>query len=203
VTTIDRDTLAEIHRFWFGELKSPAEPPAQEIMDRWFSAKPEFDSEVKERFEKYLEPAKAKDWDLGALSRIEQVGLIVLLDQFPRNIYRTTHHAYDYDEKALATAKALLVNGVGVFYPVERNFVTLPFMHAENIVDQDRALLYMADALNGVPEAMRQGPRIGMDYAYKHWDIVRKFGRFPHRNVMMGRESTPEEIEFLKNGRGF
>ncbi|HVY21283.1 MAG TPA: DUF924 family protein [Bauldia sp.] len=203
MTTIDRDTLAGIHRFWFGELKSPSEPPPQEIMDRWFSAKPEFDAEVRDNYERYLEPAKAKDWDLGALSRIEQVGLIVLLDQFPRNIYRQTHHAYDYDQKALATAKALLANGVGVFFPVERNFVTLPFMHAENIVEQDRSMLYMAEALNGIPSEMRTQIRIGMEYAYKHWDIVRKFGRFPHRNVMMGRESTPEEIEFLKGGRGF
>ena len=200
---IDRSTLAEIHRFWFGELKSPADMPPKETMDHWFGAKPEFDAEIKNRFEQYLKPAKAKEWNLGELSRIEQVGLIILLDQFPRNIYRTTHHAYDYDQKALATAKALLANGVGIFYPVERVFVTLPFMHAENIVEQDRSMLYTAAALNGVPEAMREGPRRGMDFAFKHWDIVKKFGRFPHRNVMMGRDSTPEEIEFLKNGRGF
>ncbi len=76
-------------------------------------------------------------------------------------------------------------------------------MHAENIVEQDRGMLYTAEALNSTPPEARTQIRIGMDFAYKHWDIVRKFGRFPHRNVMMGRDSTPEEIEFLKNGRGF
>jgi uncharacterized protein (DUF924 family) len=76
-------------------------------------------------------------------------------------------------------------------------------MHAENIVEQDRSMLYMAEALNSAPPEMRTQARIGMDFAYKHWDIVKKFGRFPHRNVMMGRESTPEELEFLKSGRGF
>ncbi len=83
---IERSDLAGIHRFWFGELKSPADQPPEEIMDRWFGAKPEFDAEVRDKFERYLEPAKAKDWNLGTLSRIEQVGLVVLIDQFPRNI---------------------------------------------------------------------------------------------------------------------
>ena len=200
---LDRSTLADIHRYWFGELKSPGEPPPKETSERWFSAKPEFDAEVKERFEKYLEPAKATDWDLGKLSRVEQIGLIILLDQFPRNIYRTTHHAHNYDAKALSIARALLANGVEAFYPVERVFVTLPFMHSENLIDQDRSVLYMADALNTVPPDGRAEVRRGMEFAYKHWDIVRKFGRFPHRNVMLGRESTPEELEFLKGGRGF
>jgi uncharacterized protein (DUF924 family) len=200
---IDRDTLAEVHRFWFGELKSPGDAPAKEIVDRWFGAKPEFDAEIKERFARYLEPAKAKDWSLGALSRIEQVGLVVLLDQFPRNIYRTTHHAYDYDQKARAVAREILKPGVAAFFPVERTFVTLPFMHSENILDQDRSLLYVAEMLALTPPEARQMARMGMDFAYKHWDIVRKFGRFPHRNGMMGRESTPEEVEFLKGGRGF
>jgi uncharacterized protein (DUF924 family) len=200
---IDRDTLAEVHRFWFGELKSPADAPAKEIVDRWFGAKPEFDAEIKEKFERYLDPAKAKEWNLGALSRIEQVGLVVLLDQFPRNIYRTTHHAYGYDAKALGTAREILRLGVEAFFPVERTFVTLPFMHSENIVDQDRSLLYVAEMLALTPPEARQMARMGMDFAYKHWDIVKKFGRFPHRNAMMGRESTPDEVEFLKGGRGF
>jgi uncharacterized protein (DUF924 family) len=200
---LNREVLADIHRFWFGELKSPADVPSQETMDRWFSAKPEFDAEVKEKFERYLDPAKAKDWDHGALSRIEQVGLVVLLDQFPRNIYRTTHHAYDYDEKARSVARAILELGVEAFFPVERAFVTLPFMHSEHLADQDQCLLYNAEMLMLTPPEAREGARRGMDYAYKHWDIVKKFGRFPHRNGMMGRESTSEEIEFLKNGRGF
>jgi uncharacterized protein (DUF924 family) len=200
---LDRDVLSEIHRFWFGELKSPTEAPPKEKVDRWFGGGPEFDAEIRDGYEKYLEPAKATDWDLGSLSRVEQVGLVILLDQFPRNIYRTTHHAYDYDAKALAIADALLVNGVGAFFPVEEVFVTLPYMHAEDIITQDRSMAYRAEALIAAPPEAREQLRRGMDFAYKHWDIIRKFGRFPHRNEMMGRESTPEEIEFLKGGRGF
>jgi uncharacterized protein (DUF924 family) len=203
VTEIDRDVLAGVHRFWFGDLKSPNDAPAKEIVDRWFSAKPEFDAEVKEKFDRYLDPAKARDWDYGTLSRIEQVGLVVLLDQFPRNIYRTTHHAYDYDAKAREVARAILKAGLEAFFPVERPFVTLPFMHSEDLIDQDQSLLYSARMLMLTPPEARMQARTGIDYAYKHWDIVRKFGRFPHRNVMMGRETTPEEIEFLKSGRGF
>jgi uncharacterized protein (DUF924 family) len=204
VTTIDRDVLAGIHRFWFGELRSPGERPPKEISDRWFSAKPEFDAELETRFARYLVPARTADWDLGRLSRIEQVGLILLLDQLPRNIFRKGGEAFASDAKALSLSRELMRDGgIARFFPVERTFVALPFMHSENLEDQDFGCSYFAAAVVAAAPEYRDDARNGLDYAYKHWSIIRKFGRFPHRNEVLGRQSTPEEIEFLKGGRGF
>lgn len=199
-----KKVLADIHRYWFGDINAPTDIVAPEKVDIWFSAKPETDAYIREHFGKYLEPARETSWDLANLSRIEQVGLVVLLDQFPRNIHRTSGDAFAYDAKALSIARELLKDGPDRFFPAERIFVSLPFMHSENMADQDYSVAFVATQLLTAPLDIREkGPRNGFDFAYKHWMIIRKFGRFPHRNEMMGRESTPEEIEFLKGGRGF
>ena len=198
-----KKVLTDVYSYWFGDLQSPSDVVAPEKVDIWFSAKPETDAHIRDTFGKYLEPARETTWDLANLSRAEQVGLVVLLDQFPRNIHRTIGDAFAYDAKALSIARELLKDGPGRFLPPEQIFVSLPFMHSENLIDQDYSVAFVANMLLRAPLDKRDGPRNGFDFAYKHWMIIRKFGRFPHRNVMMGRESTPEEIEFLKNGRGF
>lgn len=197
-----KKVLTDVYDFWFGQLASPEDMP-KEKADLWFSAKPEFDEEIRQTFGKYLAPARDTEWDLENLSRYEQVGLVVLLDQFPRNIYRTSGDAFAYDAKALSVSRRLLAGGGGHFYRAERQFVALPFMHSENLRDQEYAVARFANELLTAPSENIEGVRMGFDFAYKHWMIIRKFGRFPHRNAMMGRESTPEEIEFLKAGRGF
>lgn len=197
-----KKVLADVHDFWFGPLASPDVQP-KEKAELWFSAKPEFDEEIRQRFGKYLAPARDTEWDVDNLSRVEQVGLIILLDQFPRNMFRTSGDAFAYDAKALSLAKRLLRDGAGKFYHAERPFVGLPFMHSENLTDQEYSVWYFANELKDTRPETVEGWRNGFDYAYKHWMIIRKFGRFPHRNAMIGRESTPEEIEFLKAGRGF
>jgi uncharacterized protein (DUF924 family) len=197
---LDRKILTDVHRYWFGD--DAANVP-KEKFDLWFSAKPEFDAEIRERYEKYLAPAKATDWNLATLSQWEQVGLVILLDQFPRNIYRSTGDAFAYDEKARTISNELLKDGVTRFHPSERPFVMLPFMHSELMADQDRSVALYANELAAAPPERVEGARMAFDFAYKHWMLIRKFGRFPHRNAMMGRQSTPEEIEFLKGGRGF
>jgi uncharacterized protein (DUF924 family) len=199
---VDRDRLSEVHRYWFGELKSPADVPSEK-MKMWFGAPVEVDDDIREKFAADLDAASRIEWDLGRLSRVEQVGLVVLFDQFPRHMYRATGQQFAYDQKALAIARQLLKDGPGPFFPVERTFVSLPFMHSENLLDQDYAVTFVANVLQAAPPEARDGPRIGFDFAYKHWMIIKKFGRFPHRNAPLGRESTPEEMEFLKNGRGF
>lgn len=197
-----KKVLTDIYDYWFGALRSPGDMPAEKA-EIWFSAKPGTDAHIRDTFGKYLEAARETEWDLANLSRMEQVGLVVLLDQFPRNIYRTTGDAFAYDRKALAIARELLKDGGRQYYLIERQFVALPFMHSEAIADQDYSVWYLANELLTAPPEHIDRLRIGLDYATKHRDIIRKFGRFPHRNVMMGRESTPDEIEFLKGGRGF
>jgi len=169
----------------------------------WFRPTEEVDRHIGDTFGKYLEAAKMTEWDVDNLSRTEQVGLVLLLDQFPRHIFRTSGDAFAYDAKALSIARRLVAGGFERFYPVERTFVALPFEHSEDLADQDYSTLLFAAEAVAAPLQAKDGLRAALDFATKHRDIIRKFGRFPHRNVVLGRESTPEEIEFLKGGRGF
>lgn len=198
-----KKVLTDIHRYWFGELKSPTDMVPPEKMQMWFRPTVEIDNHIRDTFGKYLEAAKETEWDMSHLSREEQVALLLLLDQFPRHIYRESGQAFAYDAKAKAIAEELLKGGFERFYPVERTFVFLPLEHSEDLADQDRSVWLFAGEAMLAPESRKTGMRMALDYATKHRDIVQKFGRFPHRNVMLGRESTPEELEFLKGGRGF
>lgn len=196
-----KPVLRDIHRYWFGALASPTDQN-EEKAKIWFRQSDETDAHIREAFGPYIAPAAAIDWDLDALDREEQVGLIVLLDQFPRNIYRTTGEAFAYDAKARDIARRL-VAGLDRFWLYEQNFVCLPFEHSEEIADQDLSVMLYARMAVEAPEAWLGNKREVLDYATKHRDIIRKFGRFPHRNGVLGRESTPEEVEFLKGGRGY
>ena len=200
---MDRTVLADVHAYWFGELKPPAGEPTEEKRKRWFGAPVEVDNEIRDKFGRYLDEARATEWDLGALSRIEQVGLVVLLDQFPRHIFRSSGQQFAYDAKVRGIATALIRDGLQRFFPAERTFVTLPLMHSEDLADQEHCLWLIAGETVAASETAKVGWRNGLDFAIKHRDIIRKFGRFPHRNAALGRDSTPEELEFLKGGRGF
>jgi len=194
--------LRDIHRYWFGALASPTDQNPEKAAI-WFRQSDETDAHIRATWGPTLPRAAAIDWDLGALSREEQVGLVVLLDQFPRNIFRTTGEAFAYDAKARAVARKLLAGGLDRFWLYERNFVCLPFEHSEDVADQDLSVMLYAKMAVEAPEVWQANKREVTDYATKHRDIIRKFGRFPHRNAVLGRESTPEEVEFLKGGRGY
>jgi uncharacterized protein (DUF924 family) len=198
-----KKVLTDIHRYWFGELNSPTDKVAQERIDMWFKPTKEVDDHIRDAFGRYLEAAKATEWDVDNLARMEQIGLVILLDQFPRQIHRESGDAFAYDDKALSIARRLLAAGLERFWPAERTFVVLPFEHSEDIADQDYAVLLFAAEAVSAPDHLKESRRNQLDYATKHRDIIRKFGRFPHRNAVLGRESTAEEVEFLKGGRGF
>jgi uncharacterized protein (DUF924 family) len=171
----------EVLRFWFGQDAK-----------RWFEKNATFDAEVRSRFlPLYEELASNSEW----LSQPRDcLARIVVLDQFPRNMFRGTPRAFATDPLALAAAKHAVARGYDRdLLPVEKQFVYLPFEHSESLADQERACELMG-ALN---EELH-------DWAVKHKVIIERFGRFPHRNAILGRESTPEEIEFLKQpGSGF
>mgnify|MGYP000005861350 CR=1 FL=1 len=153
---------------------------------------------------KAIDKAAAVDWDIDTLSREEKAGLIVLLDQFPRNIHRESGQAFAYDEKARGLAARMIEPGLETFHLVEQTFVCLPFEHSENIADQDRSVLLFSAMAVSAPEDWKDIKRMGLDYATKHRDLIRKFGRYPHRNEMLGRDSTEDEKAFLaEHGRGF
>jgi uncharacterized protein (DUF924 family) len=194
--------LRDIHRYWFGALASPTDK-SKDTPKIWFRQSDETDAHIRETFGAAIARAAAIDWDLDALSREEQVGLVILLDQFPRNIYRTSGEAFAYDPTGRAIARKLIAGGLDRFWLQEQNFICLPLVHSEDVADQDYALLLGAQMALDAPEDWKEDRRINLDFATKHRDLIRKFGRFPHRNAMLGRESTPEETEFLKGGRGY
>ena len=194
--------LRDIHRYWFGELASPTQKTPEKATI-WFRRSDETDAHIRDNWGADIARAAEIDWDLDALSREERVGLVILLDQFPRNIYRTTGEAFAYDPKGRAIARKLIADGLDRFWLQEQNFICLPFVHSEDVADQDYALLLGARMALDAPEDWKEDRRVNLDFACKHRDLIRKFGRFPHRNVMLGRDSSPEEIEFLKGGRGY
>lgn len=182
--------------FWFLPAADPGHGKAR---PEWFRKDAAFDASVRQRFGDAIAGAvdgAFVEWDRdprGALARI------ILLDQFTRNALRGTPGAFSGDARALAAARAMVDGGRDrLLVPVERSFVYLPFEHAEDQAMQERAV-----ALFGALAAEPELDGIA-EYAIRHRDIIARFGRFPHRNHILGRVSTPEEIEFLKlPGSGF
>ena len=152
----------------------------------WFRKDPAFDDEIRARFLGLHEAAARGALAAWKRSARECLALIVLLDQFPRNMFRDSARAYATDPLALDAARHAVASGYDrSLGEVERSFVYLPFEHSENLADQETALKLFAGHPN-------------YEWARKHWEIVRIFGRCPHRNAVLGRQSTPAEIEFLR-----
>jgi uncharacterized protein (DUF924 family) len=158
--------------------------------DRWFKKDAAFDDEIKRRFLATHEAAAAgrlTDWEQSAEGAL---ALLILLDQFPRNMFRSEARAFATDPLARAVTSRAILNGFDGAFPNLRGFFYLPFEHSENLADQERGLaLYKA-----------VGDEDGLKWAVLHADIIRRFGRFPHRNAVLGRVTTPEEQAFLDGG---
>ena len=177
--------VREILTFWFGE------PPLVE-RNVWFRKDPTFDATIRARFGEAIAAARADafgEWchdPHGALARV------ILLDQFTRNVYRGTAEAFSGDERALATADDAIAKGFDrALAPMERWFLYMPLVHSEDRAMQERSVT-LFDAL-----AAETGLVSPLEWAKRHADVIRRFGRFPHRNAIRDRASTPEEIAFL------
>ena len=199
---MDVTILDTVYLYWFGELKAWDEQPDEERRKAWFRPTPEIDAHIRDTWGRDTVAARDAAWDLAALTRRQQVALIVLLDQFPRQIHRDSAEAFACDAVALSIARQLVGNWRR-FFVVEQTFVMLPFEHSEAIADQDISVMLYAERTLEAPAVHVESCRDQLDYATGHRDIIRKFARFPHRNAVLGRDPTPEEIEFLKGGRGF
>ena len=172
--------------FWFGEGTDYGK-----AHKRWFNKDASFDAEIRRRFSHiHQEQTASREW---MDTPRECLARIIVLDQFPRHIYRGDARAFSSDAFALEAARQLVGAGWDrALLPVERMFAYLPFQHSESLADQDYSCL-LYEPLKDTAETADS-----YRYALAHRDIVRRFGRFPHRNAVLGRESTPEEIEFLK-----
>ncbi len=176
----------DVLEFWFG-----VGPDYGKRHKRWFEKDQAFDSEITQRFlPLYEELAHRTHWLADPRHCLAR---IVVLDQFPRQMFRGKPRAFASDSLALQAARLAVERGYDEGrLPVERLFLYLPFEHSESLADQERACELTA------PLAAFAETEDALRYAVAHRDIIRRFGRFPHRNVILGRASTPEEVEFLK-----
>jgi uncharacterized protein (DUF924 family) len=187
-----KGTAAEVLDFWFGP--APLVKRAE-----WFRKDPAFDDRIRQRFGPVVDEALAQGlhWGGEPPARLAQ---LIVLDQFPRNLYRGSARAFAGDPQALALALALVDSGDHLaLHPLQRWFAYLPLEHAEDLAHQDLCVALcaaLADAEPGFAEAL--------DYARRHRDVIARYGRFPHRNAALGRQSTPDELTYLATpGSGF
>jgi uncharacterized protein (DUF924 family) len=178
-------TVQEILQFWFGETLQPRK--------EWFQKTPEFDVEIRSRFLSIYEQAATNQLDSWVNLPESCLALVIVLDQFPRNLFRGQPQTFATDARALTVAQIAVEQGFDRQLPgVQRFFFYLPFEHSENLDHQNQAVQFFEQFQND-PDLQDT-----YDYALRHRAVIARFGRFPHRNAILGRESTPEEIEFLK-----
>lgn len=190
-------THDDILDFWFG---TPGTPTHGRFRSEWFRKDAAFDAAIRERFLPAVTAALAgglAEWPAtprGALA------LLIVLDQFPRNLFRGQAQAFAGDARARAVADAVLAQGGDrAMSGVERVFVYLPFEHSEALADQERSLQLFGRLAEEEPGFIDT-----LDYARRHHEVIARFGRFPHRNAALGRESTAAESAYLAQpGSGF
>jgi len=175
----------EVLDFWFG---APGSRERGRPRKAWFRKSEPFDAEIRRRFLDTWEQAARGELERWQATPLASLALVVTLDQFPRNMFRGTARAFASDSLAFAVARETIAREFDrLLSPVERSFVYLPFEHAEDLAAQRRSLA-LFHALDGEQ----------VEYARRHYEIIARYGRFPHRNLILGRPSTTEEIEFLK-----
>ena len=185
-------------QWWFGTADNPNEVAAQQG-GLWFGKRDSQDREARERFADLVDQALA-----GGLTEWTQrpegwLALVLLLDQLPRMIYRDTPAAFSGDLRA----QQLVAQGIAADFDrqlpaIQRVFIYLVFEHCEHLAVQNEAISRFADLLAEQPQAQCEVFADNLDYAERHQKIISRFGRFPHRNAILGRESTPEEVAFLR-----
>jgi len=188
---------AAVLAFWFGE---PGSSEREAYRDLWFRKSEITDRAIAAQFGPLIERALRGELEDFAGSPRSALAHVIVLDQFTRNVFRDTPRAFAGDARALQAARAMVGSRQDEALPAfQRAFVYLPFEHAEGIeMQHEGARLYTRLA------ALDREQASGLDYAERHRAIIERFGRFPHRNRILGRQSTPEEIEFLKtSGSGF
>jgi uncharacterized protein (DUF924 family) len=180
----------EILDFWFGSPKSVDYGKERSL---WFTKNPEFDRHLGEYFLSDYEQAARGELDYLQTSPQGYLALILLLDQFGRNIFRGTPKSFATDAKALSVAKSAVDQECDrALLPVQRWFIYLPFEHSENLADQERCVELFATLADHPASANT------ISYALRHKAVIERFGRFPHRNKILGRTNTTAETEFLK-----
>lgn len=185
----------DVLTFWFGEPGSPPLAKSQQ----WFTKDAAFDSAIRDRFGPTLEAGVRGELSVWRSTPRGQLATIILFDQFSRNMFRGDPRSFAQDALAQALTKEVLTSeSYMALAPVERSFVLMPLMHAEDIRLQGKCVVEFEKLARIAPKDLAGFFANSLDYAKQHEAIIKRFGRFPHRNAILGRESTRLEIDFLK-----
>jgi uncharacterized protein (DUF924 family) len=191
------EAIRRILDFWFAAAELDA-PQIDSRMDRWFSADPALDQRIREEFSDLVEDALRGRLDHWAATIEGRLALILLLDQFCRNIHRGTAQAFAGDRRALKLCvEGAMSNAYRSLPAIQRVFFFMPLQHAESPGVQDKSVRIFNALAEGVSDTLRETFLTFAQFAELHRDIVEQFGRFPHRNRSLGRRNTPEEETYL------
>lgn len=195
----------DIHNFWFGEIPSTEALPDPSHIKMWFMKSDQTDQTIKDKFESLLTQAVEGELDDWKKTAHGSLAFILLCDQFSRNIYRETPKVFATDALALACAEQSIEQGFdAALHPMKRVFFYMPLEHSEILSNQDRAVTLFGNLSESSLETHRKMMENYLSYAHRHRDVIVEFSRFPHRNVILGRESTSAENAYLsKPGSGF
>ena len=189
----------DVHRFWFDDALYDV-PAAEARRELWFRCAPSFDEEVRLRFEPTIAAAARGELSSWQESPQSCVALIIVLDQFPRNVFRNTAAAFENDALALrVTQRALAAGHLARLSVAESIFLLMPFQHVEDVALQREGLTWFDRLNDSASPEWRAFAGHSARSMRKHLEIVERFGRFPHRNVALGRTSTPAEREYLES----
>ena len=196
--------VTEITTFWLGDAPPQVWPTDPAISKRWWKSSKSLDTEIETRFGPRVHEALAGTltcWEPKPLARL---ALVLLLDQFTRNVFRGQARAFAGDKRAQSLALDALDRGLDADLPIAgRLFLAMPLMHAEDRLLQEVGVRYFTRLAEAAPPAVRPAVQQSVDSAREHRDIVARFGRFPYRNKVLGRVDTPEETAFLQHGPRF
>lgn len=192
------DRAAEVLDYWFGVLPSPDYFP-EDKMSLWLGGSPEIDRQIADTFSQDVLNARRGDYNSWRSTPRGRLALVILLDQIPRHIYRNTPQAFSSDPMA----RGLVIEGIQnredtQLYPVERAFFYLPLEHSEDLAMQNMSVAEYQRLLGEAPFDLKPEMQDFLDYAVAHRQQIARFGRFPARNSILGRKSTPEEMLYLR-----
>ncbi|MCA9405315.1 MAG: DUF924 domain-containing protein [Candidatus Omnitrophica bacterium] len=197
------ERIQRILDFWFEDLTDDKPVvPGQGAAKKWFKKSDDTDNEIRQKFEGDIIRARKRKYDAWMETPEGMLALIIVLDQFSRNVYRDTPKAFENDLKVLEYALMAIKKGFDKKVTmIQRQFIYMALMHAENLAVQKKCVECFEDLLEEAEE--KKSPAAGyfknnLSYASRHYDIIKRFNRFPHRNEILGRKSTAEEMEFLE-----
>ncbi len=195
--------INEVYNFWFHDMEISSNFSTRQSA-LWFGHNPNVDQKIRTLFSLTMENLARKDYVEWIKSDRGLVACIVVLDQFTRNTFRGSSKMYQHDKRALELSRIAIRDGreakLNLF---EKLFLFLPFEHSERIEDQELSMALFKSLVNEQEDELRPVAEAYLLYAKKHFDVITEFGRFPHRNALLGRPSTQKELDYLKAGGGF